>query len=329
MKMNVLRLLLILCFFSNCTHTLRKEAAIFAYLKPVRFDTVQIDFGTGPRLQGFFTEVGQEKNYYFPCFNPNNENEICFIQATNKPSDAPELWFFNFETGLKRKITTNLALNASKPMWGKNGWILFTRQGNDICKVKPTGDSLIVLIQGHHEAAIWSEKGDKILYWSPYIPGIILKDLQTAQSDTFPTTPETVLPQMFQDNKIYGYGNIGQDHFGPKELNILTRTVRNLDTIPFAHYSSDENLVQMQDGWIYYNTSYWIKKRNLVTNERQVLTYGGNLKSCGSLRFSPNKKYGITYRGINEYVTMYHIKSSANLYLIDLETQQEYLIQIP
>jgi hypothetical protein len=77
----------------------------------------------------------------FPCFNPNNGNEILFVHQRYSNS-SHKLYKYNLITHNKELILTSEIY--FQPDWGINNWILLGLN-NNIFKIKTNGDSLIQL----------------------------------------------------------------------------------------------------------------------------------------------------------------------------------------
>ena len=78
---------------------------------------------------------------YAPSFNPNNTQEFCFGRNVHTPDGNYniDLWKVNLVNWRQQKLGDAF---WGEPDWGKNGWILFNRPGNQIYKIKSNGDSL-------------------------------------------------------------------------------------------------------------------------------------------------------------------------------------------
>ena len=101
--------------------------------------------------------------YYRPCFNPENINEIAYMLVSASPSVATGLYKFNFCTGAKTSITTDIGSDFD---WGPNGWIVFSNSSLQLYKIKDNGDSLTKLskLGGSNFDSKWSPDGSRLFY---------------------------------------------------------------------------------------------------------------------------------------------------------------------
>ena len=96
---------------------------------------------TGPTT-GYLYGYGKYQ-FKAPCFNPENENEFCYI-FENTEQGLQQLCRYNLQTGEHFVILENSSI-ILQPKWNSNDWIFFTSVDQLIWKVKHNGDSLIQL----------------------------------------------------------------------------------------------------------------------------------------------------------------------------------------
>lgn len=112
-------------------------------------------------IGGGYTYINDNCRITAPCFNPNNENEFLFVKSCIGDTTYASIFKYN----LYSETTTHIYSGVlwSRPVWGKNDWILFSVYGN-IYKIKSNGDSLTKLTNLnnlHHP--IWNYDGTKFL----------------------------------------------------------------------------------------------------------------------------------------------------------------------
>lgn len=114
----------------------------------------------GPSF-GYQFITNDSANYTRPFPNPNNADEFLFIQRI-KRFDA--LYTYNLKTKQKIKLLEGRILFV--PKWGKNDWILVTREDEQIWKLKSNGDSLQQLSQiAPNYVPEWDYKSEKIIFY--------------------------------------------------------------------------------------------------------------------------------------------------------------------
>jgi len=96
-----------------------------------------------------------DTNYYmYPCFNPNNSNEIIFTKKNNA-TDVTKLYKYNLQTQEKTLLHVGYQIFPSN--WGSNDWILLNLAGNSIWKIKSDGSELTQLTNtGNDFNPIWN-----------------------------------------------------------------------------------------------------------------------------------------------------------------------------
>ena len=91
----------------------------------------------------------------YPCFNPNNGNEIIFYKSN-------QLIKFNLQTHQQQVIFSQPIIG--QPQWGRNGWIIFSM--GQIYEINSNGDSLKQLTFGSNSDNYnpkWNFAGDKFI----------------------------------------------------------------------------------------------------------------------------------------------------------------------
>ena len=97
--------------------------------------------------------------YVKASFNPNNSNEIVFIDKFEET-----VCIYNIETGVKRTLYGDSLEPLFAPHWGNKDWILLSLSGN-IYKIKSNGDSLTQLTFAIPAfAPKWNMEANKFFY---------------------------------------------------------------------------------------------------------------------------------------------------------------------
>lgn len=106
-----------------------------------------------------FNFITEGTFYVRASFNPNNSNEIVFI---DKQKDIVQI--YNIKTQVKRTVYEGLLSPTFSPKWGKKNWILLSL-GRNVYKVKSDGDSLIQLTFNNTAFAPgWNIEADNFFY---------------------------------------------------------------------------------------------------------------------------------------------------------------------
>jgi hypothetical protein len=113
-------------------------------------------------IEGGYTYIFDPNSTTAPFFNPNNDNEFLFVSPSTENIYEKCIRIFNLQTKYIYTIYTGSLCCA--PRWGKNDWILFGQNDENIYKIKSNGDSLTKLTSLnnlHHP--IWNYDGTKFL----------------------------------------------------------------------------------------------------------------------------------------------------------------------
>ncbi len=104
--------------------------------------------------------------YFAPCFNPNNQNELVYGRQDRQGDIySTEIRILDLCTGKDRLISNN-GYVSPWTQWSKTDWILFTGNDGNLWKVKSSGTDLIKISAGSNfnNDAVWNYDGSKILF---------------------------------------------------------------------------------------------------------------------------------------------------------------------
>lgn len=151
-----------------------------------------------------------------PRFNPNDGDEFIFMERPHGSQTEFNLRRYRISTGLMSQVLTGDNLvNMSFPAdWGSNGWILLnltSSQGQNIFKVKATGDSLSQLtFSSSNFSPIWSPSCTHYGYNYTGVPGgQVLVDAHSGNSDTLLSVPLNGTSCWFEQDLVASVGFSG------------------------------------------------------------------------------------------------------------------------
>lgn len=99
-----------------------------------------------------------------PLFNPNNDNEILFINSSN---GVKNLVKYNLLTKNKTVIFEGQIFGI--PTWSKNNWIVFARGYTGLCRIRPDGTNLSVIVSdGNQFHPKFNQSGNKLLTYHAF-----------------------------------------------------------------------------------------------------------------------------------------------------------------
>jgi len=108
--------------------------------------------------------AGQPYDYAYPCFNPNNSNQIAYYRYNTSTVEAGwEIWVQDLCTGEKRMLVNDANYGID---WSVKDWIVYTAIDQQIYIIKSNGDSLIKLTPrgDFNRYPKWDAKGERIAY---------------------------------------------------------------------------------------------------------------------------------------------------------------------
>jgi len=204
---------------------------------------------------GVFDQYVQgEKYYLWPQFNPNNDDEIIYVEPS--PGNIKLLYKLNLITLEKTLIFQGVM--SYEPSWGFDDWILLNLMDYQIWKIKSDGTQLTqVTSNGAWFHPEWSSTEDKFIAYQGYInnnlyPGKIW-DINGTIIDSFEWSPTV---GSWRHPLYYGGVSTGKviviDPFSNQFISTLN-TDPNKSYNSFNWISGSEALLTNIDGMYRYN----------------------------------------------------------------------------
>jgi len=229
-----------------------------------------------PHESGIFDQYIPDSTYYlWPQFNPNDDNEILYVDA-NYPGNQKQLYKFNLITHQKTLIYEGAIIY--EPSWGAEDWILLNLLDFQIWKIKSDGSGLMqVTSNGSWFHPEWNLAGDRFIAYHGYVdvgnhyPAVVW-DGYGAIVDSFDWSPTVGCwrhPQY--------YGGIINDQMVVIEP-YTNQIISNLKSDPNKSFNS-------------FN---WISESNaIVTNVDGIYDYNVYSQQLTKLRCSCSSKWYI------------------------------------
>lgn len=296
---------------------------------------------TFPSPHNFFGEywyVGSRIFGYFePCFNPSNNNQICYRKINNSTGTWNEICTFDFCTGIEKKIT-----EGNTPSWGVNGWIVYHSTDYHLWKIKANGDSATRL-PNSGTLPNWNKDATEIVFqdengccvggslikvinnFGVYIDSIpnsllLSNPIQLAFSNNNKITwtdggVKTRLSWFDLNNRTYNFKD---------ELAYLTGSGASSVASPeYVKWYNDGINILVGDSWRYY-------KFNTATNEITDIKVGADNRIYGAMDLSSDNKWIIASRSDSRYIGNDSIESlGSDLYLMRADGSQEMRVKLP
>jgi hypothetical protein len=123
-----------------------------------------------PWSGGMFDQTYHDSiSYCSPLFNPNNNDEIIFLQYNEPYSLTPSLYKLNLITGEKTFIYEG-PLSGIDITWGDDDWILLPLTDHQIWKIKSDGSNLTqVTSDGKWFHPVFNPDGNRFVAWRGYV----------------------------------------------------------------------------------------------------------------------------------------------------------------
>jgi Tol biopolymer transport system component len=227
--------------------------------------------------------------YNCPRFNPNNPNEIIYVQGIHSQ---------NLIRLVKKNLTTNAETFIIDSIWGMpdwsvKDWIVFNHADNQVWKIKSNGDSLTLLtthMQGGFYA-IWSPDGNKIAYKNTNTTAILICNENGNVLDSLPYKVDYSSQWSKDGINICGIAN-GSNYVNIAYQNVFTKvTYQPTNNVSNA---TGSNRITCYLGWtpdsqnIIWCSWSGLYKTNITTNQTILLKACCNQRYYTSISISPD-----------------------------------------
>lgn len=225
----------------------KKDKVPVNVLETEQCDCIPIPENSGPTFG--YTEVPDSTYYLWPEYNPFNDNEILYLDASY-PINQRKLFKFNLLT--KQKVLIYEGAIIGKSSWAKNDWIVLTLNDHQIWKIKSNGDSLTKLTNnGNWFHPEMNKNRDRFICYKgnaePQFSAIY--DLNGTILDTF----SCYAAQGSWDHSTY-YANIVTDKisiinpFSNNVVKVITSSTADLPYLDFFWISDAEGIFTNENG---------------------------------------------------------------------------------
>ncbi|MFK8104556.1 MAG: TolB family protein [Saprospiraceae bacterium] len=273
-------------------------------------------------------------DYYYPVFNPKNNNEIAYLRFDNTTWGlAHDLWIFNFCTGEQKKIADNAAHSLS---WSDKGWLLFGGVNQQLWKVKTNGDSLTQLTFSgdYNRFPKWNPSGDKYLYntQTGSTGFYIIADEEGVPLDTLTEMASSGSYSWIDEQRIGFLIGTPSSTIILKYLDLTNNSVKTL--LEMEHGMYNDSIVKSTAGFLAENSIVWCAKRvigktDINTGATASLKSGYANRQYQSLDVAGDQtKFLFSRQNINPVVDC-KFDSEHRIYIMDTDGSNEQRIDIP
>jgi hypothetical protein len=256
-----------------------------------------------------------------PQFNPNNDNEIVFIEWT---STSKKLYKFNLITSQKTLIFEG-NISGSHISWGKNDWILFSLMDYQIWKIKSDGTQLTkVTSNGSWFHPEWNIDGELFITYHGYVNSNIYYSGKIWNSSGLIVDSFNWSPIIGDWNSDIGYGCVCDSRISvidPFIDNYISDFNSNsTNYFSFNWISDDEALITSVDG---------IHKYNIITKKLENIKCSCNSRIYSGGTVNSHRTKIIYSLSILSRLDGSTILDKSMLVTIDVDGTNEELIEIP
>ena len=272
-------------------------------------------------------EIYPEKyRYTYPCFNPNNVEELAFIRTENETFKS-NLCVLNLCDGQLNCFEVNHLDNLD---WGTNNWILFIGRDLQVWKIKPDGTSLTMLTSnGENATPSWNGDGDKIAYSLTNTGEFII----IGSNGNVIEINESM---QYRGTYDWSYSNKLITPFEPGSADDIYYYDLDQDTL--VKVDEEGNGAYIHDGeWGQDERLYWLVKFQLAytdikTKERtsifELPVAFNNRRYC-NFTISPDNQYIVLSREDWKQIDDCSAEVVHSLYIMDIDGANERKILIP
>lgn len=278
--------------------------------------------------------AGQPYDYAYPCFNPNNSNQIAYYRYDTKTVEAGwEIWMQDLCTSEKKMLVKDANYGID---WSVKDWIVYTAIDQQIYKIKSNGDSLTRLTPrgDYNRYPKWDTKGERIMYEcedSGDTRTIMFGD-QTGVRDTIPELSRIGAWNWVGDNQISyvtatwdATTGITTQYLSKFDLisrqSTLLHTFGLINVLLSTDYSNNANSII----WCAYGT---IGKLNINTGENKTIKDAYRQESLYNAIVSKDEKYILFDIRSRKLVDPCRYDSNYGLYIMDLNGKNQRRIKI-
>jgi len=270
--------------------------------------------------------------YYYPSFNPNNENEIAYERWDLASSGQSDLWKFNFCTGESSFVVNDII--SGKSDWSIKDWIIFTRSDLNIWKVKSNGDSLTQLTfdENIEKRPQWDGKGQRFLYLISS-GHLIISDENGLTLDTLHNLRYPGKFAWMNDTVVLSTLDLNNDDHGIGYYNINIGEFTHIDRFEYliSNYKYVHGIAWSENEQsIVWNSLVNTSKTNIHTQVRTLLNETNpKWHYYRSVDVSPDGSTFVIYSEDMENIDGCSVRLYNRIYLMDADGSNERYVEFP
>lgn len=273
------------------------------------------ELGTAP-LQGW-NYIVDSASYLYPCFNPNNPNEIIF---THKEYGNGLTRLYRYDLISHQKTLLHIGDQNFAPNWGSNNWILMNLSGNSVWKVKPDGTELTQLINsGNDFYPIWRSDCAFFSAFRGFFTDNLQKSiLYTSDGTAIDTLQNTGLGSTsdWRDDGL----SCSMGGYGPKVSDINNDVVIYYDSAQYNFSGGSRWLNEFEFIW---SDECGIYKTNYVTGEKTLVKESCRTRNYQDPTYHPLINKIIWTRVELNQVNNFDIEVKSRLFIMNPDGTEE------
>ena len=271
----------------------------------------------------------EKYRYTYPCFNPNNVEELAFIRLEWQTLKR-DLCILDLCSGELNCLDVNPVDDLD---WGANNWLLFIGEGLQLWKVRPDGSGLTQLTTaGENDNPIWEPEGKRVVYRRTNSPGyFFMLDDNGAVLDTIEKMQAKTAFDWSMDNKLITPTlPLTPDSYCIGYYDMAIDSIITTNDIGGQYYIYDAK-------WGENNRLYWLLQYRLSHTDIETggqadlfsLPNGFNNRFYRSLTISPGNKYIVLNREDWKQLNECDVEVVHSLYIMGMDGTDERKILMP
>jgi|GEM_PF-1510142 len=284
--------------------------------------------------------------YYRPCFNPNNPNQIAYMRwdTTMNSSKSIQLYTFDFCTGEKRLLDNTDSQRSIRGVdWGYNDTILYAIGSSRFYRINPDGQGNDFIVSGYlsegYQKPSLNYSGNKFIYKNDrHDEYVVISDIYGMVQDTIHALSNPIDLTALGWNKhneiafvADNFYDIYSDKYGIYTFNLNdTSATYAYNPNYYEWYGEIENLRWFDnDEKILFQTERSICATTPGTNIRTLIRAGFDNRIYKHIDISPDGKTILTERVERIDINGCYIKVDHALYLMNIDGTDERRIELP
>lgn len=264
-------------------------------------DPCELDFSIASCINAQWVQKGP--GYFKPCFNPNNGDEIVFLEGNSPDAGVVK---FNVRSGEKTTIMSG-GPSMSAPIWGAQGWVTFC-SGNNVNKLRDDGSEEAQLnFWGGGKYSTFNPTGDRILFARQFSDDDIPREFsKMVVSDLDGQLVDSFCLELGNDpcypSGLFSWSPVGE------EIALVYRGISLFDldgNLKSTVYEWEESTTVLDIDWhpdgtaIFFVDKEGIKRIDIATGDVSLVRISCGNEFYGAMAISPDGRFLVAERRVS------------------------------